>query len=262
MITVTSAELNAWLATLLWPLARILAVVSSAPLLGNQRLQAAVKIGLGLLITAAVVPTLGPLPPIDPASGAGLLVLANQVAIGLAMGFAMQLVFTAVEAAGDYAGLQMGIGFAIFYDPQSAGQTPVLGQFLGVLATLVFLALDGHLMIVSVLAESFRTLPVAGNALSAFGWNAVAGFGARIFLAGLFLALPLVVTLLIVNLALGVLTRAAPQLNLFAIGFPVMLAIGLLLLTAALPQWAPQFERLVEDGLSMMAGVAGTPQSR
>ena len=256
MISISSAELNGWLGAVLWPLTRVLATLSTAPMLGSQKIPAPIKIGLALLLTVAIVPTLDPAPQIDPASGAGLLVLVNQVLIGVAMGFAMQLVFTAVEMAGDLAGLQMGLGFAMFYDPQQQGQSALIGQFLSLLATLVFLSLNGHLLIVSALVESFRTLPISSTALSAFGWNAIAAFGARIFVTALFMSLPIIVTLLIVNLALGVLTRAAPQLNIFAIGFPITLTVGLVLLLVALPHLVPQFERLFQDGLATMAQVA------
>ena len=262
MISITTADLNAWIAAVLWPLTRILALMTTAPLLGNQKVPVAVKIGLAVLITAAVAPNIDALPAIDPASGAGLLVLVNQLLIGMAMGFAMQLVFTAVEMAGEFIAMQMGLGFAVFYDPQSAGQTPVIGQFLGLLATLVFLAINGHLLMVTVMAESFTALPVAGTALSAFGWNTVASFGAKIFLAALLMSLPIIVTLLAVNLALGVLTRSAPQLNIFAIGFPITLTVGMGLLMLALPHLTPQFERLMQDGLGMMLQVVQSSRGR
>jgi flagellar biosynthetic protein FliR len=262
LITLTSAQLNAWLAALLWPLARILALVSVAPILGSQQLPLQVKIGLGLLITIVVVPTLGALPEIDPASLAGLLILVQQMLVGLAMGFAMRLVFAAVEMAGELAGLQMGLGFAVFYDPQSAGHTAVIGQFLGILTSLIFLALNGHLVLFSVLAESFTTLPISSGTLSALGWHKMAGFGAKLFLAALLMALPIIITMLITNLALGVLTRAAPQLNVFAIGFPITLSIGLALLALALPYLLPQFERLMQDGFGMILQFEGAARGR
>src|SRR5687768_14021516 len=204
MITLSSADLQAWLASFVWPLARILALLAVAPVLGNTVVPARVKIGLGVLIALVMAPGAGPLPRVEPASLDGLLVLSQQIVIGLAMGFAMRIVFSAVELAGEIAGLQMGLGFATLFNPSSDGSTLVVGKFLGLLATLTFLSLNGHLMILSVLAESFNTFPISAEPLSAVGWKTLADWGGTIFLAGLQLALPVVAALLIVNLALGI----------------------------------------------------------
>jgi flagellar biosynthetic protein FliR len=257
MLTVTSAQLDAWLAGLLWPLTRILAMLAAAPVLGQTRIPARIRIGLGVGLVLAVTPTLPPLPQVAPASAAGLLILAQQMIIGLAMGFALRLVFVAVEMAGDLIGLQMGLGFAMFYDPGNVQHTPILGQFLGLLATLVFLAINGHLLVIAAVADSFHTLPIGVAPLQAGFYETLARHGAIIFLAGLQLALPLIVTMLVVNLALGVLTRAAPQLNIFAVGFPVTLAIGFGALILTLPYFAPLFQRLLDQAFRVVAGLGG-----
>ena len=153
MITVTSAQLDAWLALMLWPFARILALLASAPITGNTQFPASAKIGLAILITVLVAPTLTPA-AVDPGSGAGLLLLARETVLGLAMGLAMRIVFAGVSMAGDVIGMQMGLGFAQFYDPQSNSQEAVLGQYLGLMATLTFLSLNGHLLMISTLIES------------------------------------------------------------------------------------------------------------
>lgn len=251
MISVTSAQLSAWLAAFIWPFFRILALVSSAPILGNPSIPARVKIGLSFAITVVLAPVLGPVPAVEPGSAIGLLILAQQIVIGVAMGFAMRIVFSAVEMAGQVAGMQMGLGFATFFDPQNAAQTPVVGQFLGLIATLVFLALNGHLLLIEVLAQSFQALPVAVPPYSAVGWRTLVGWGGEVFLAGLLLSLPVMAALLITNLALGIMTRAAPQLNIFSVGFPITLAAGFLVLAVALGYFAPLFDRLLHDGLQM-----------
>ncbi len=253
MITVTTAQLNAWLALMLWPFARILALLATAPLTGNAQVTAPVKIGLAILITAVVAPTL-PSPEIDPGSGAGLLLLARETALGIAMGMAMRVVFAGVAAAGDVIGLQMGLGFAQFYDPQSNGQVPVLGQYLGLLATLTFLSLNGHLVMISTLIESFHAVPV--DAAGAGHWLLLAEAGGMVMRAALLLSLPLVATLLVVNAALGVLTRSAPQLNIFAIGFPITMIVGFFALMLSLPYCMPVFERLFESGFGTMLQAA------
>lgn len=248
MISVTTAQLSAWLAAFAWPLARVLALVASAPVIGNPNVPPSVKIGLGLLLTILIVPLLPASASADPASAAGLLVLAQQLLVGLAMGFAMQVVFWAVDLAGSLIGLQMGLGFASLYD-RSAGSIPVIGQYLSVVATLAFLAVDGHLMLISALVESFRVLPVA--ALSApSGLRDLVEWSGSIFSFGLALSLPLLAALLITNLALAVLTRAAPQLNIFAVGFPLTILIGIFGLALVLPYLAPVLERQFTDGFA------------
>lgn len=257
MISITTAEFSVLLATFLWPLTRILALVASAPILGNPSVPVRVKLGLAIMITLVVAPTLGPMPSIEPNSPAGLLVLAQQIVIGVAMGLTMRIVFVAVEAAGELIGLQMGLGFAVFFNPQTKGFTPVIGQFLGLLTALTFLALNGHLQVISLLSESFRTLPISGDVLAASGFKVVVDWGSKIFAAGVLLALPPMAALLITNLALGILARAAPQLNIFAIGFPVTLVVGMLTLAFVLPYFAPVLEHLFLDGLQMMLQVIG-----
>lgn len=251
MISITSAQLNLWLATFIWPFVRILALVGSAPILGNPSVPARVKIGLAFLLTLVLAPVLGPMPAVEPGSAIGLLILVQQILIGVAIGFAMRIVFTAVEMAGQIAGMQMGLGFATFFDPQNAAQMPVVGQFLGLLATLLFLAMNGHLLLIEVLAQSFKALPVAAPPYSAAGWRVLAGWGGEVFLAGLLLSIPIMAALLITNLALGIMTRAAPQLNVFSVGFPITLAAGFVVLAVALSYFAPLFERLFHDGLQM-----------
>ncbi len=256
MITFSSADLHVWMTSFVWPLARILALLAAAPVLGNAAIPTRVKIGLGVLITLIVAPAIGPLPKVEPGSLEGLLILCQQIIIGLAMGFTVRIVFSAVELAGELAALQMGLGFATFFSPHSDGSTLVVGRFLGLLATLTFLAMNGHLMMLSVLAESFNVFPISAQPFSAGGWRMLAGWGGKIFEAGLGLALPVVTALLIVNLALGILTRAAPQLNIFAVGFPITLMVGMVALMLSLPYFIPVIERLVTEALQTMLEVA------
>ena len=249
MITVTSAQLEVWLATLMFPLARLLALISSSPILGNKQVPKRVKIGLAVLLAILIAPTLAPMPAVSIGSPQGLLIIIQQIIIGTAMGFSMRLIFTAVEMAGEFAGLQMGLGFASFYDPQNSSYSPIVAQWMGVIASLAFVAMDGHLMILSAVAESFHTLPV-GNMMATPGFYAVANWGASIFANGLQICLPILGALLITNLALGILTRAAQQLNLFAIGFPITLTVGFFVLSFTVPYLVPIMDRLTQEGLS------------
>lgn len=256
MVSFTSAQLEALLVSFFWPFMRVLALMLTAPLFSERALPQRVRLGLAFLVTAVLVPALPPPPPIHPVSLAGAAMLAQQLVIGAALGFAMRIAFVAVEAAGEIAGLQMGLGYATLFDPERTDIIPVLGQFLGLLAILAFLALDGHLHMVQVLADTFRVLPVSGPGLGRSGFMTLVQWGSEIFAAGVLLALPLLGAMLIANVALGILTRAAPQLNLFAVGFPLTLGAGLIILAVTLPLLAPQLVKLFGQGYDMMGQVA------
>jgi len=261
MITINSLDINALIASFLWPFTRIMGLLAIAPLFGNRSIPARVKVALGLLLSAIVAPTVGALPQTDPMSMTGVLVLAQQFIIGIAMGFAMRIVFTAVELAGELCGMTMGLGFATFFDPQSAGRSSAISQYLSLITLMVYLAANLHLVVLSTLVDSFTTMPVTAMPMGGDLFRQLAGWGGRIFSAGVQLALPVVAGLLITNIALGILTRAAPQLNLFGVGFPVTLTVGFLMLALTLPYLAVPLERLFADGFAMMRQItAGLPR--
>lgn len=258
MVTFSSAELNALIAGLLWPLSRILGLIAAAPIFGNVNVPVQVKIGLGFFLSVIIAPLVPALPALDPISFQGLLILAQQFILGLAMGFAMRIVFAAVEMAGALTGMTMGLSFATFFDPQSRGQSTAIGQFFALTATLAFLAVDGHLVLISTLAESFLTLPIATSPLDVKGFYHLANWGGTIFSTGLQLAMPILAALLITNIALGILTRAAPQLNIFGIGFPVTLTVGFILIAVALPYLAVPLERLFQEAFETVRHISTT----
>lgn len=259
MISVTDAQLNTWLAAFAWPLTRVLAFIMAAPVLGSTSIPVRVRVGLGVAVTLALASALPPMPGVAVGSAAGLVILLEQVAAGVAMGLALRLVFAAVQVAGDLTSLQMGLGFATFFNPQSGGQSPVVAQFLELVATLLFLALNAHLMVMAVLVQSFSAAPV-GAAINMTGIQSLLQWSAVLFTLGTLLALPVVGTLLLVNLALGVLSRTAPQLNVFVVGFPVTLLVGLGALAVTLPYLAPVLERGFTDALAaMLRAVATSP---
>lgn len=255
MVSVSSELLQTWIIALLWPLTRVLGVIAAAPIFSHGSIPNQVKLGLGVTLTLIIVPTLPPLPQFNIFSFQGLLILVQQLIIGLAIGFSMRLVFSAVELAGQVIGMSMGLGFASFYDPQTQGQSTAINQFLVLLAMLVFLSLDGHLMIVTALANSFITMPIVvdGNSINPMK---IVLWGEMIFSAGLLLALPAVAALLITNMALGILTKAAPQLNLFGIGFPVTLSIGFVVLALSIPTMLKPITNFIEQGVNNMFQVA------
>lgn len=249
MITLTSADLYAWIAAIVWPLSRMLGLIASAPLFGNTSVPLRIKVILGFALTLVVAPAVPVLPGAEPFSWQGLLIIGKEMLIGVGMGFAMRIVFAAVEMAGEVASLTMGFGFATFFDPQTQGRSGAISQLLALLATMTFLAVNAHLVLLEVLVESFYSLPVAGTPFSAGMEYELARWGGELFRAGLQLSLPLVAALLITNVALGILTRAAPQLNIFGIGFPVSLGVGLLVLYLLLPYLAVPYQNLFQRGI-------------
>jgi flagellar biosynthetic protein FliR len=257
MISLTTAQLNAWLAMFMWPLARVLGLMATAPVFSNAAVPARIKLVLGLAIAVAVAPAAGPMPEVSPGSGAGILILVGQCIIGATLGFAMQVAFAAADLAGDLCGLQMGLGFASFYDPQSAGNSAILSQFFGIIATLILLAGNGHLLMLGALTQSFQAIPISASMLPAGSLAQVAEWGSLVFRYGLLMSLPLLVAMLIANLALGVLTKAAPQLNIFAVGFPLTIFSGFVVIWMGMPYFAPVLEQLPQMGIELMLGLRG-----
>ena len=256
MITFTSAQLDAWLAIYLYPLARILALLATAPIFNSAGLSARLRLVTGLAITLAVAPALPQATTIiPPGSWQGLAVLGQQMLIGIVMGFSLRLMFTAVDVAGELIGLQMGLSFATFFDPHSSAQTAVISSFLGLVTSLLFLSMNGHLLVLSVLAESFCVLPIGLKPFAAPGFSALLAWSATLFSSGLMLALPMIAALMIANIALGVLARIAPQLNIFAVGFPVTSITGFAMLMLSMPHLGDAMQRLYERGFVALSDI-------
>ncbi len=249
MLTLSSADMNTWIAALLWPLARILGLIAAAPVFGHASVPLSLKVGLGVFLALIVAPMVPAMPAADPMSLAGLLILVQETLIGLALGFSIRVVFAAVEMAGEISSLSMGLGFASFFDPQTQGQSAAISQFMSMLATMTFLAVNAHLVLLSALAESFISLPISAVPVGGGGFKLLADWGGKIFSSGVQLSLPIVAALLITDIALGILTRAAPQLHLFGIGFPITLGVGFLTLMITLPYLATPVQNLLLDGI-------------
>ena len=235
MPTFSEAQLLAWISPLLWPFLRALALLSALPVLGTRSVPARLRIALAAFIAVAAGPSLPPMPqvPLDSPQAAELVV--QQVLIGLTLGFAVRVAFAAIEFAGELIGLQMGLNFATFFDPLSASTATTTNRFLGTLIAWLFILQGGHLLVIGALARSFHTFP-AGQGLAEFlAATQPASWGAEILRTGLLLSLPLVSMLWLVNGVLGLVSRVAPQINVFAVGFPLTLSIGLVGLLMTLP---------------------------
>ncbi len=256
MLTFDSAQLTVWLSHYFWPLLRILALISTAPIFSEKQISKKVKIGLGGLIVILIAPTL-PASNIPIFSAAGLWLAIQQILIGIALGLTMQFAFAAVRLAGEVIGMQMGLSFATFFDPSGGPNMPVLARLLNLLAMLLFLSFDGHLWLISLLADSFHTLPIQTQPLNGNGFLVLTQVGSLIFINGMMLALPLICLLLTLNMALGLLNRMTPQLSVFVIGFPVTMTFGIMTLGMMMPMLAPFCEHLFGEIFGRLAAVIG-----
>ncbi|WP_374349749.1 flagellar biosynthetic protein FliR [Chitinimonas sp.] len=256
MFAVNEAEINAWLTALLWPFFRILAIFAVDPFYSSRTIPVRIRVGLALALSILLSTSLPPMPHIEPVSPLGILIIIQQIIIGLAIGFTMRLIFTAVEMAGHLAGLQMGLGFASFYDPQHGANTAVVAQFASLLTLLLFLAMNGHLLVIETLAKSFVWLPITAAPIKLAALELLVKSGGQIFQLGLLLSLPPVAALLITNMSIGVMSRAAPQFNVFAVGFPLTLAIGLASLYLSLPMFVPHVHAYLEAASKLAYQIA------
>jgi flagellar biosynthetic protein FliR len=235
VITFTEAQILAWLNPLLWPFLRALALFSAMPILGTRSVPMRVRIGLAGLIAIAAQPTLPVVPVVALDSALAITLVVQQAVIGLSLGFAVRLVFASIEFAGEIIGLQMGLNFAGFFDPISATTATATSRFFGTSVAWLFIVINGHLLVIAALVQSFGAFPVGPEPFAFLHQVQPQRWGAELFSTGLWIALPLITMLLFVNLVLGAISRVAPQINIFAVGFPVTLGVGLLGLLLTLP---------------------------
>lgn len=246
-LTFSMEQITAWVGSFMWPFFRIGAMIMAAPVFGTGMVNIRVKILLSLLLTWMLVPILEPAPQVDVFSPQGVLLTAQQILLGLTMGFAFQFVFSALTVAGENIAMSMGLGFAQAVDPASGVSVPVVAQFFLISAILLFLALDGHLLLIQLLAESFVLMPVGSSAMDVdFIWQMVL-WGGYIFAGALMVALPAITALMAINVAMGVMTRAAPQMNIFSVGFPVTMLAGFVLMIWMLPTILPWFSQMLSQ---------------
>ncbi len=250
MLTVTEAQLAAWITPLLWPFLRALALFASLPVFGQRVVPVRVRVALAFFIALAAQPSLPAMPAVALDSPAAGLLVVQQMIIGISLGFAVRIVFAAVEMGGEAVGLQMGLNFASFFDPATAAQTTTAGRVFGSMVALLFIVINGHLAVIAVLIESFQSFPVAPEPFQFLRQMQPHAWAAEIFSLGLWIALPLMGMLLFVNIVLGVISRVAPQINVFAVGFPVTLGVGLIGMLLTLPLMQAPFTMALERMLA------------
>ena len=255
MLELTDTQIGTWVATFILPLFRVMAVLMTMPIFGTKMLPARVRLYAAVAITVVIVPGLPPLPEIDPLSVRGVLLCAEQVIVGALFGFSLQLLFQAFVIAGQIVAVQMGMAFASMVDPANGVNVAVISQFMTMLVRVLFLLMNGHLVVFEVLTESFTTLPV-GSALVVNHFWEIAGRLSWVLGAALLLILPAIAALLVVNIAFGVMTRAAPQLNIFSIGFPLTLVLGMGIFWVGLADILSHYQALASDALQWLRELA------
>lgn len=252
MILLNTEQILGWVTAFFWPFVRISAMMMAAPVFGAQLMPVRIRIFLAFAVSMVAVPMLPAIPAVDPISYTGIMILLQQVLIGVAMGFVLHMIFQTLVIAGEAIANGMGLGFARMMDPANGVQVPVISQFLIIMATLLFVILNGHLLLLELVVESFRILPVAEYGITAGDARTIANWGSQMFAGAVLVAIPAVTALLVVNIAMGVITRAAPQLNIFAVGFPLMILLGFFFLAATTPAMLNRFTHMMMDSFELI----------
>lgn len=254
---ISASEATAFVGSLLWPFMRISAMLMAIPVIGTRLVSVRVRIVMAMVISFLVMPLLPDMPAVEPLSVAGMMISVQQVLIGLAMGFILQLVLAALTIAGEAIAMTMGLGFASMVDPANGVNVPVLSQFFLIIGTLLFLSLGGHLMIIQLVVSSFQSLPVGFEGIQRDSLWVIIQFSSQMFIAAIWIALPALISILVITLAMGVMTRAAPQLNIFSVGFPVTMLMGFIILMLVIPSVLPRFNQLLLQGMQASQKIAG-----
>lgn len=254
MLTFNEADIMALVSPVFWPFLRILAVFSSAPIFSSRSVPLRTRVGLAFLVAVCAQAGLPEQPVVALTDPQAFSVVVQQVVIGLAIGLAVRIVFAAVELAGELIGLQMGLNFAGFFDPATNAQSSTVGRFFGNMTMLLFIVMGGHLLLLQAVIASFETFPIGSPTLAAVNQMRLHELGAVVFRYGLWIALPLIGMLLFVNIVLGFVSRIAPQMNPFAIGFPLTLTVGLVGIAFTLPMLDAPVLALMRLATAMFIG--------
>ena len=246
MLSFSEAQLTAWLAPIVWPFLRVLALFGAMPVLAQRSVPMRLRVALAFLVAVCAQASLPQMPVIALDSAQAFMAVAQQVLIGLALGFAARVVFAAIEFAGELVGLQMGLNFAGFFDPATGGQTTAVSRLFGTSVSWLFIVMNGHLLLIAAVVQSFHAFPVGAEPFAFLRATQPQVWGAEIFRLGLWIALPVVAMLMFVNLVLGVVSRVAQQMNIFSIGFPITLGVGLAGVMLTLPLMGAPFTAALE----------------
>ncbi len=260
MFNLLAADIMERFYAFLWPMLRISALMATAPLfsMGSYNLQ--LRILTALVLTWLIYP-LHKWPLLDPSSASGLLEIFNQLAIGAMMGLVLQIAASAIVLGGQAIANSMGLSMASMIDP-TMGQVPTISQLLLVLSTLIFVGFGGHALLLGMIADSFHALPIGAHVLNPEAMGKVIRWSSMMFLGGLLMALPVMVTLLFINIGLGVVTRATPSLNIFSLGFPAMLVAGFLVFIVSLDSIGGRIEWIWARSFDVLRDMTGVGHGR
>ena len=231
-MTLLAADIVERFYTFLWPMLRISAMLLTAPIFSLDALTLPIRIMLALVLTFFIYPMVD-WPVLDPISAIGFFEIVNQLFIGAMMGLMLQVAIGAIVLAGQTIAGSMGLSMASMYDP-NVGHVPVISQFLVILSTMIFLGFGGHVIMISMIMDSFTALPIGQSVLNQASFAKVVAWSSMMFLGAVLIALPVMISLLFINIGLGIITRAAPSLNIFSVGFPASIAAGFLILIISL----------------------------
>ena len=241
--------------TLLWPMIRVSAFLLASPFFSLRAVSVRMRVLLAALLTLMVYPLVD-WPIIDPYSAAGLREIFNQVLISTVMGMILQIVNGALVVGGQAVSGAMGLGMANMVDP-NMGNVPVISQFFIICSTLIFMGMGGHVLVISLILESFRSLPIGQMLAPDMLMAVLLQWSTMMFLGALLLALPIMVSLLFVNIGVGVITRAAPALNIFAVGFPAMILVGMVLLATSMTSIGFRIQWLWQESFNVVGQALG-----
>ena len=250
MLTFSEAQILEWVTPLLWPFLRVLALFGTMPVMGQRLVPMRTRVALAFLVAFCAQATLPAMPVIALDTPLAFLTIVQQLVIGVSLGFAVRIVFAAIEFAGEIVGLQMGLNFAGFFDPATGGQTTAMSRFFGVSVSWLFIVINGHLLLIAAVVQSFDAFPVSAEPFAFLRAVQPQLWGAEVFRLGLWIALPMIGILIFTNLVLGVISRVAQQMNIFSIGFPITVAVGLIGVLMTLPLMQMPFTMALECMLS------------
>jgi len=252
-MTFSYTEFMQLLGLYFWPFVRLSGLLLMVPLFSGTYVSMRIRLFFAVFITLAVAPSLTLPPPIDPFTWHGILLIMQQLGIGVAIGLIFTVVFQAFVIAGHLASMAMGLAMASMVDPATGVNTPIIGRYFTIIATLLFLLMNGHVLVFKAIVQSFETLPIGLHFFTQDSLKLIFNFGAQMFESGVAIALPLVTALLLVNISFGVIARAAPALNIFAVGFPVTLLVGLIMLLFITPLVLPNLVLLMNTLVELLS---------
>jgi len=253
----TGEELSTMVGGYFWPFVRIAAMISAMPVFSSNFIPVKVRLILAIALTLIIAPVIPPVPAVDAISIQGFLIILQQLLVGVSMGFIFHMVFAAFTIGGQIIAMQMGLGFSTMVDPVNGSQTPVLSMFYILLVTLLFFILNGHLVMIGVVAKSFTTLPIATSGIEAQNFWDIVVWGKNMFIGAVLVALPAITALLFVNMSLGMIGRAAPQLNIFAVGFSITIVAGFFVIMMSMSVVVSQFEVIALEAFNLIKAIPG-----